>query len=200
MDLLTTLTKKTTPTVHIALATSSRTVTFNIKTNHLQEAFSMFPKDRRVLGDDPRIPKGKGKPAPDIYLIALQTINDGLASEGKEPPIKPEECLVFEDSVPGIESGRRAGMRVVWVPHPGLYSVYQDREKEVLAGYGVDYSPEEGKEAVEAAQDDIAGKEKRTGVKVKGAPGSVDDGWGQYLPNLVDFPYELYGIRVNERL
>ncbi|CAG8949337.1 hypothetical protein HYFRA_00004963 [Hymenoscyphus fraxineus] len=117
-----TVTLPTTPPktfkVHTALATSSMALKFKWKTSHLEELFSVFPPHRRVLGDDPRIPKGRGKPAPEIYLLALDTINQSL-DEG-EPKIKPEECLVFEDSVPGVEAGRRAGMRVVWIPHPGL--------------------------------------------------------------------------------
>ncbi|KAH8878773.1 hypothetical protein GQ53DRAFT_673521, partial [Thozetella sp. PMI_491] len=87
---------------------------------------------RRVLGDDPCVQDGRGKPAPDIYLFALETINssppDGV------PKIEPKVCLVFEDSVPGVESGRRAGMRAVWVPHPGLAEEYNGKESEVLAG------------------------------------------------------------------
>ncbi|EAU29640.1 predicted protein [Aspergillus terreus NIH2624] len=41
-------------------------------------------------------------------------------------PILPSECLVFEDSVPGVEAGRRAGMRVIWVPHPDVAAEYQE--------------------------------------------------------------------------
>jgi pseudouridine 5'-phosphatase len=48
--------------------------------------------------------------------------------------IRPEECLVFEDSVPGVEAGRRAGMRVIWVPHRGLAGEFRGKEQEVLAG------------------------------------------------------------------
>ena len=99
----------------------------------MQPLFAHFPESNRVLGDDKRIPKGKGKPAPDIYLLALKTINDGLKMKG-EPEITPEECLVFEDSVPGVEAGRRAGMRVIWCPHPELLKIYRGREAEVLAG------------------------------------------------------------------
>jgi pseudouridine-5'-monophosphatase len=108
--------------VHIALATSSHAINFKLKTEHLEDLFSAFDPHRRVLGDDPRIPKGRGKPAPDIYLLALQTINSSLKDGEKE--ILPGECLVFEDSVLGIESGRRAGMRCVWVPHAELHIEY----------------------------------------------------------------------------
>ena len=78
----------------------------------------LIPSAHKVLGDDKRVPKGRGKPAPDIYLVALQSINDNLPDG--VPKIEPRECLVFEDSVIGVEAGRRAGMRVVWVPHQKL--------------------------------------------------------------------------------
>jgi beta-phosphoglucomutase family hydrolase len=42
------------------------------------------------------------KPAPDIYLKAAELL--GYA---------PENCIVFEDSLPGLEAARRAGARVV---------------------------------------------------------------------------------------
>lgn len=66
------------------------------------------------MGDDARIPPMKGKPDPFIYLLALKTINDALPPDGSIENIKPSECLVFEDSVPGVEAGRRAGCQVVW--------------------------------------------------------------------------------------
>ncbi|KAL1836567.1 hypothetical protein VTJ49DRAFT_4907 [Mycothermus thermophilus] len=157
--------------VHIALATSAHTSNFLLKTSHLTELFSVFEHPRRVLGDDSRIPPGRGKPLPDIYLLALQTINDSLPAG--ERPITPEECLVFEDSVPGVEAGRRAGMRVVWVPHPMLKKEYEGREGEVLAG-----------RTMEAGEVDLH------------QLGEVDDGWAEYRESLVGFPYEKYGIVV----
>ncbi|KAF4627963.1 hypothetical protein G7Y89_g10188 [Cudoniella acicularis] len=159
--------------VHIALATSSHAANFKLKTDHLQEFFSVFEGHRRVLGDDERIPQGRGKPLPDIYLLALKTINTSLPPG--EPEVKPEECLVFEDSVPGVEAGRRAGMRAVWVPHPELKTEYNGREAEVLAG-----------RTGEAGEVDIHDL------------GVVGDGWAEYLENLENFPYEKYGIVVEK--
>jgi len=111
VSLLQTLYKNNIP---IALATSSHAGNFQLKTAHLTDVFAVFPMDRRVLGDDARVAPGRGKPAPDIYLLALQLLNKVIREEGHEKEIRPEECLVLEDSVPGVEAGRRAGCQVVW--------------------------------------------------------------------------------------
>ncbi|PWY91910.1 hypothetical protein BO94DRAFT_555077 [Aspergillus sclerotioniger CBS 115572] len=79
-----------------------------------------------------KLVRGNRKPARDIYLVALEALNSALGSE--EKAILPEECLVFEDSVIGVEARRRAGMRVVWVPHPDVAVEYRARQKDVLAG------------------------------------------------------------------
>lgn len=47
----------------------------------------------------------RGKPQPDIYLLALQKL--GLAAE---------ECIAFEDSEQGAQAAIAAGLRVVVVP------------------------------------------------------------------------------------
>lgn len=44
----------------------------------------------------------KGKPAPDIFLRAADLIKK-----------KPQECVVIEDSVAGVEAGKAAGMQVI---------------------------------------------------------------------------------------
>ncbi|PYH65727.1 haloacid dehalogenase superfamily protein [Aspergillus vadensis CBS 113365] len=181
-------TQTTDQPVHLALATSSHSRNFKLKASHLGELFSAFPKSQQVLGDDPRIGKGRGKPLPDIYLLALETINSGLREKG-ETEIKPEECLVFEDAVPGVEAGRRAGMRVVWVPHPGLLESYKGREEEVLAGLTGEHKEEEKTEPEREADEMVAGR-----LKSAGKPGEIGDGWGELLPSLENFPYERYGI------
>lgn len=191
--LLKTLSNTSSPhKVHLALATSSNAVNYKLKTGHLQDLFSAFPEGSRVLGDDTRIPKGRGKPAPDIYLLALETINARLRWQRSEKEITPAECLVFEDSVPGVEAGRRAGMQVVWCPHPGLLNEYSGREKEVLAGIAhLDLNEEEERRKQMDKGDSGTGVE---GGREK--PGEVDDGYGRLLQTLEDFPYEDYGIRV----
>lgn len=46
-----------------------------------------------------------GKPEPDIFLRAAEIIG-----------VRPEECIVVEDSINGVKAGRRAGMTVVHIP------------------------------------------------------------------------------------
>ena len=47
----------------------------------------------------------KKKPAPDVYLLALQTLG-----------LPPAACLAFEDSRAGLASAKAAGLRVVLTP------------------------------------------------------------------------------------
>ncbi|EER27035.1 hypothetical protein D8B26_002665 [Coccidioides posadasii str. Silveira] len=178
--------------VHIALATSSHSRNYTLKTAHLDELFSQFPSSRIILGDDPRIGHGRGKPRPDIYLLALEVINKELReSRCGEPEIKPEECLVFEDSVPGVEAGRRAGMRVVWCPHEGLLKEYSERIEEVLAGSTGEHKD---LDSIDGVINGVIGTEPWRAVGA-GKPGLIGDGWGQLLQSLEVFPYEKYGIQ-----
>nr|WP_205857579.1 HAD family phosphatase [Phytoactinopolyspora endophytica] len=76
-----------------------------------------------VTGDE----VSKGKPDPEPYLAAAAELE-----------VKPDECLVIEDSPPGTKSGLAAGMRVIGVPN----AVGIDPEAglvvmETLAGLGV---------------------------------------------------------------
>jgi beta-phosphoglucomutase len=51
----------------------------------------------------------RGKPDPEPYLRAAARLLSRV------PDLKPEECVAFEDSMPGIAAARSAGMRVVAV-------------------------------------------------------------------------------------
>ena len=64
----------------------------------------------------------KGKPAPDVYLEAA-----------KRCCVSPENCLVFEDILPGILAGKAAGMKVCAVED--AYSLSQKEEKQKAADY-----------------------------------------------------------------
>jgi len=53
-----------------------------------------------------------GKPDPEVYVLAAARLR-----------VAPEECLVFEDSLVGVEAARRAGMRAV-----GVATAYTEAE------------------------------------------------------------------------
>jgi sugar-phosphatase len=57
----------------------------------------------------------RGKPDPEVYLRAAQRLG-----------AEPGRCLVFEDSLAGVQAARAAGMRVV-----GLATAHA--EEELLA-------------------------------------------------------------------
>ncbi|KXG47978.1 HAD-superfamily hydrolase, subfamily IA, variant 3 [Penicillium griseofulvum] len=159
--------------IQLALASSTKTRSYELKTSgpESKKLLSFFRPDRRVLGDDPRVGRGRGKPAPDIYLLALQSLNSGVEFEGNA--ILPSECLVFEDSIAGVEAGRRAGMRVVWVPHPDVAVKYEPMHKDILAG-----------------------RSGRFQVGDDWQLGEIDDGWAESIPSLEEFDYEKYGFNV----
>ena len=52
---------------------------------------------------------GHGKPAPDVYLEAARRLG-----------VAPQRCVVVEDSLNGVLSGRAAGMSVVLVPNGSI--------------------------------------------------------------------------------
>lgn len=54
------------------------------------------------------------KPAPDCYRIALEKLNEKRQGERRRL-LTSRECLVVEDSPPGVESAKQAGMRTLGV-------------------------------------------------------------------------------------
>lgn len=80
--------------VPIAMATNAHRRAMDFKLNKI-ELIDYFKQ--RFCIDDVVNPK----PAPDLYLMAANAIK-----------VKPEDCLVIEDSVAGITAGVEAGMTV----------------------------------------------------------------------------------------
>ncbi len=70
----------------------------------------------------------QGKPAPDPFVHALTHLN--RTKPGGNGPIQPGECLVIEDSIPGIRAGHAAGMKVLAVAN--THSFDELREADAI--------------------------------------------------------------------
>lgn len=83
--------------IPIALATSAppENVEFTLNSTGLKKYFN-FISDASMVK--------RGKPDPEIYLLTAAKLG-----------VKPSDCIVFEDSVAGIQSALNAGMRVIGV-------------------------------------------------------------------------------------
>jgi HAD superfamily hydrolase (TIGR01509 family) len=80
----------------LALATSADKAKMDVNLHEIGMGEYVF--DVKLNGLDVK----RKKPFPDIYLAAADKLG-----------LKPEECLVVEDAVNGIESGRKAGARTL---------------------------------------------------------------------------------------
>ena len=83
--------------IPFAVATSAppENVKFTLENTGLKDRFSTIIDDTMVT---------KGKPDPEVYLTAAKTLD-----------MPPERCIVFEDAILGIQSGKNAGMKVVGI-------------------------------------------------------------------------------------
>lgn len=79
----------------IALASSSsfKLINFVVDRFNIRKYFAVLASGEEVV---------HGKPFPDVFLHAARKLM-----------IKPEKCLVIEDSVNGVKAGKAAGMKVV---------------------------------------------------------------------------------------
>lgn len=80
----------------IATGSSKRTLRLSLEATGLEERFDATVSAEEVA---------EGKPAPDVFLEAARRVG-----------VRPERCLVLEDSRSGIEAALAAGMAVVALP------------------------------------------------------------------------------------
>jgi pseudouridine 5'-phosphatase len=106
--------------VPLAVATSSERELFELKTRDHGEWFSVFRAV--VVGDDPRVKKGK--PAPDVFLVAAAELG-----------ARPEDCVVFEDAPAGLDAAHAAGMQVVAIPDDGMERAVYANAELVIGAY-----------------------------------------------------------------
>ncbi|MDH7489994.1 MAG: HAD family phosphatase [Anaerolineae bacterium] len=80
----------------VASSTHRPLVVQKLELTHLLERFEVV-----VCGDEVR----NGKPAPDVFLLAAERLG-----------VPARDCIVLEDSEPGIRAARAAGMTPILVP------------------------------------------------------------------------------------
>ena len=81
------------------------------------------------------------KPDPCCYAKALELLN---AARGRAHvlPVSPAECLVVEDSPPGIRSARAAGMRTLGVTNTVPERPLRDAGADVVTRSLADWTPD----------------------------------------------------------
>jgi beta-phosphoglucomutase len=97
---------------------------------HLSSEFSVFVTAEPGL---------KHKPAPDCYLRALELLNEQRRGDRKMPLV-PRECLVIEDSPPGIEAALTAGMRTIGVTNTVSESELRSARADIVTRNLADWS------------------------------------------------------------
>ncbi|MBF0713732.1 HAD family phosphatase [Gemella sp. GH3] len=95
----------------IAVASSSdlEHINNNLKKNELEGYIDVIASGEEVI---------KGKPAPDIFLLASERLN-----------ISPSNCLVLEDSKFGIQAAYTANMKSIMIPD----SIQPDEDTKLKA-------------------------------------------------------------------
>ena len=80
-----------------AIATGSSKYNFDNKVYNLKQWLN-DDIDIVITSDNIK----RGKPAPDIFILAAQELG-----------LQPNECIVFEDGLPGVKAAISAGVRIV---------------------------------------------------------------------------------------
>ena len=123
--------------IPMAVASGTRKRNYFTKTSgvQVQSVFQHFDLDKNVvtgdpLPEDPNVPgqvangqrgirKGRGKPHPDIFLVAAKEClgrnvgdisTDASVGLEEEWALERRKGLVFEDAISGVIAGKRAGM------------------------------------------------------------------------------------------
>lgn len=101
--------------IPIAIATGTRRRNLALKTNHLGYLIDCFD-GHIVCADDGKIASDRGKPCPDLFLVAARELLGRPVGTGEQSNATETEArerakgIVFEDAIPGVEAGKRAGM------------------------------------------------------------------------------------------
>ena len=79
------------------------------------------------------------KPDPDCYLAGLRKLNE-LRQHERKLPLLASECLGVEDSPPGIQAARAAGMRTLGVTNTVTASALREAGADVVTASLADWS------------------------------------------------------------
>ena len=79
------------------------------------------------------------KPAPECYLKGLEKLNEKRQRERKLP-LLASECLAIEDSPPGIQSGRAAGMRTLGITNTVAADALRNAGADVVTASLADWN------------------------------------------------------------
>ncbi|MFT4030374.1 MAG: beta-phosphoglucomutase [Protaetiibacter sp.] len=86
--------------IPVALASASRNARTILRTTGIESSFDAVVDGLVVT---------RAKPDPTVFLVAAERLG-----------VPPEQCLVFEDALAGVEGARRAGCMVVGVGDPAV--------------------------------------------------------------------------------
>ncbi|MFC6999446.1 beta-phosphoglucomutase [Rufibacter roseus] len=86
----------------IALGSASKNAQLILERTELLPYFDAIIDGRHVVN---------GKPDPEVFLKGAEALG-----------VQPQECLVFEDAVAGVEAAKNGGMRCVGVGQPDVLS------------------------------------------------------------------------------
>jgi beta-phosphoglucomutase len=84
----------------IALGTASKNARIILVQIGMSEAFDSIVDGNRVTN---------AKPDPEVFLIAASDLK-----------LEPNDCLVFEDAIAGVEAAHNGGMRCIGIGHPAI--------------------------------------------------------------------------------
>jgi beta-phosphoglucomutase len=83
--------------------------------------------------------RGTHKPDPTCYRRALELLNE-RRRDARQLPLLPGECLVVEDSPPGVQAGRAAGMRTLGVTNTVSERALREAAADVVTGSLADWT------------------------------------------------------------
>ncbi len=84
----------------LALGSASKNSEIILKKTNIYEFFDVIIDGNKV---------SKSKPDPEVFLTGA-----------KELGLKPDQCVVFEDAIAGVEAAKNGGMKVIGIGEPGI--------------------------------------------------------------------------------